>query len=593
MSSSWLSRLTMKHIGIGVAAITFAIYAPFLGNHFVSIDDNYLIYDNAAIRSITPETIKHIFTTYDPQLYIPLTFFTYQLDYLIAGNSPWIFHLTNLLFHIANTMLVLWIIDKLTGKRFVAAACALLFAIHPLNVEAVLWAAARKDVQASFFFLLSIAMYMRYQERPTGRQFWICVLFFLLALLSKVSVIMLPFILLLIDWKERRTIDPRMLKEKWPYFLLSAFFGVIAIAGKARQLQSVDRLFGIFIPAKSTLFYLLKIAIPTHLSVIYPQSYALDPLSLAFLATILGFCALIGLAVFLVARRPSSMIGFGLAWFLLLLVPSFSTYWKNGFLFFASDRYAYMASVGIFLIAALLIEKIGKRLNVAVAAIAAVVLIPLTVVQARTWRETEALYRNALANYPSSVMAHDNLGLALDQKGLTDEAAAEYRKAIDIAPENSVAYFNLAANLGKGGDVSGAIALYEKILQTFEARELVSESDIERFTWLAKKFDELGKPGDSLALLEKLVRLAPSFASTHEALGLKYHDLGRENDALKEWEKAEQLGSQNVEMYYHMAEAYSNLNRTSDVIRVLKEGVALDPGNQNAKAELNRLESGR
>ena len=152
-----------------LAAVLFGllllIYSRSLWNDFVLWDDDYLIVHNPLIRSLSPHAIWTAFTSYDPELYIPLTFLSYQLNYLIGGLHPFIFHLTNLLLHGINAMLISRIAFKLSQKNvWITAAAGLLFAVHPLHTEAIVWASARKDVLASTFFLVSLFLYLRYRE---------------------------------------------------------------------------------------------------------------------------------------------------------------------------------------------------------------------------------------------------------------------------------------------------------------------------------------------------------------------------------------------------------------------------------------------
>jgi len=154
-----LSRSTILWITGAFFVLTFALYGSSLSNSFVRWDDGMLIYENPAIREITPSTLKTVFTSYDPELYIPLTFMSYQVDYALGGTNPTIYHAQNLFWHTLNALLVAGFILLLSRRKWIALLCGVLFAIHPLHTEAVAWASARKDVLSTFFFLVSLISY--------------------------------------------------------------------------------------------------------------------------------------------------------------------------------------------------------------------------------------------------------------------------------------------------------------------------------------------------------------------------------------------------------------------------------------------------
>ncbi len=587
--------IRLWHVAVLVAVVTFLTYAPFLRNPFVSLDDNYLIYDNPAVQAINRHTLAHVFTSYDPQLYIPLTFVSYQLNWAIAGNTPWVFHLTNLLLHIGSALLLLLIIYQLTGSQLVAFFVSIVFAIHPLNTEAVLWAAARKDVLAGFFFFLSLYAYLRYREREDMRFLIGSIIVYALALLSKVSVIPLPLVLLLLDWLEGRGWGRRVWLEKAPYFACAFLMGIIAVAGKSKVVVSWGFLLNFLLTAKSTLFYILKMFVPAGFSVIYAQIAPVTLASPVFLGSMIGLLALSAAFLLLFFLNRAKMVAFGLGVYLMLLIPNFINFWKNGFLFFAADRYAYLAGVGIFFLVGLCLRWLEKNYRpanlpfgpgAALACVIPLILIPLTMVQARTWGSSEAMYRNVIALYPDSAFAHNNLGLELDKQGKKDEAMQEYKKAVALAPDSSIPYFNIASDESD----ADSIATYETIILSVHKEEIGNEAELSRFFWLETEFDNLGRPDDTLKLLQRLEQVVPQFPDIHSHLAMRYLNAGDRDAALQEFEMASKLGSMDPTTYYHLAELYSDQNRTRDVIRVLQKGVSLDPTNTAARFQLQRFQ---
>ncbi len=594
----WISQLTIKRWAIFIGILTFGVYVIHCKNGFVSLDDNYLIYENNAVKSITPQTITHIFTSYDPQLYIPLTFISYQLNVLLFGMSAPAFHIVNVLLHIGNAIVFLYVAFALTGKKFVAVTATLLFALHPINTEAVLWASARKDVLAGFFFLLSFYSYVRYREYPYKNRLLLSLLFFVLALLSKVSVIVLPFLLLLLDWYEGRKWEKEVWKEKIPFFVLCVLFGIIAIIGKTGVLGSSGFLQNMLLASRSSLFYIRKIIWPDFFSVIYPQTTPVTLTSLEFFVPLLiMFVIGVTLVVGLWTRKWKHVV-FGLLWYLLLLAPSSPNFSKNGFIFFASDRYAYVASLGIFFLLGLLahsvLEKIKteERRGVTQFLIiigVLIVLIPRTVAQGSAWSTSEAMYRHVLTKYPEAAMAHNNLGMELEEQGKREEAIVEIQKAIELSPQQSIPYFNLAAIHGKEGEIEKAIDVYKMIIPHVQKEELTSENELLRFFWLHDKLVSLQRPEEALRVLQKIAELAPWSAEAHYRVGVALQENERREEALRELERAEQLRPQDLQTLFHLAELYSGAERAADAKRVVEKAARIDPENVYVKKLLENI----
>lgn len=445
--------------GIAIVLITGAVYASgVFNNEFVEWDDGLLMTNNPMIQGLNWDNLKEAFTSYDPELYIPLTFLSYQIDYAIWGLNPVGFHLTNLLLHIGNALLVMRLIWFLLchgeRSRTIPFLCALLFAIHPLHTEAVMWASARKDVLMGFFFLLSLNLYIA--ERK-----WWSLFIFVLACMAKVTAVMLPFILLLIDWhqfslphggrvRERGSIWNFIL-NKIPYFAISAMFIVVALFGKAGSHGLWWE--KVLIGAKATMFYLQKLFWPTGLSVLYPYTENISianpdlwvPLVLVVVITTLT------LTLSLKRERGYQDIAFGWFFFLFLLLPSFTNFAKGQDLlkdvYFASDRYAYLASIGIIYLVVLFLSRIScpaklfERSGVGLLGIVGLLGF-FSYHQSFAWQTTESLFTNVVQNYPNSHVAQNNLGSLYYRRGEIDRAIEKYKESLAVRP-NATAFFNL------------------------------------------------------------------------------------------------------------------------------------------------------
>ena len=306
--------------------VPLLVYFPVLRSDYVAYDDELLLVDNVKAQGVTWENVKQAFTTYDPELYIPLTILSYQVEYSIIGwwNSA-VSHGVSLAIHLMNVLLVYWLMRLLLqNSPFAAFAVALLWAIHPLNVEAVAWAAARKDLLSGFFFLCTLILYLR-SLRLTSY------VSFLLGLLAKVSIAPLPLVLFLLEWfihpllfkGEGRV---RVLRRISPYFLLSLLFVVIALLGKKAQVHTLGTT--LLAPFIAIPFYLQKLFIPTGLSILYPFT---EDLSLAHPSVLLGILVVGGIAGLVWwSLRWTRSIACALGIFLLLLAPSFLNVARRG-----------------------------------------------------------------------------------------------------------------------------------------------------------------------------------------------------------------------------------------------------------------------
>lgn len=300
-----------RSIALALVALGLALYLPFsLRSDFVGFDDDLLVTDNRIVHELTPTSIGRAFSTYDPELYVPLTLLTYQIEYAIAGTSPVIYHLTNLALHLLSTVLLLTVLRRLTGDTTAAAVGALLFLIHPLQAEGVLWIAARKDVLSAALGLLSFACFLRWRDEGEKRWHLFSVGAFVAALLSKVSIALLPLAFLMVDRRGRR-LDRTLLREYAWYGVPAFVLLLVAIGGKSSTLSMVKLWAVPLLAAKSFVTMLQHIVWPTGLSVLYPQQEAVT-MSAEFLLYAAGAVLISALAVLLARRSRTAAVGIAL-----------------------------------------------------------------------------------------------------------------------------------------------------------------------------------------------------------------------------------------------------------------------------------------
>lgn len=484
-----------------IVAVTLAVYARSLGNAFVQWDDPLLITKNPIVQSLSLHTLWLAFTSFDPELYIPFTFVSFQINHAIHGLHPFGYHLVNLLLHIGSALLVLRIGRRLTGSLAASFIAALLFAIHPLHTEAVAWASARKDVLAGFFALLSVDLWLQWADRKREGAYRWSVLSYLAALLAKVNVIVLPLVLGCVDHARDERVDRTRVWRYTPFLLLSMLFGVIAALGKSGRNTGLLWEKAV-IGAKATMFYLYKLLLPTGLSVLYPYT---KPISLTHPDLFVPLLLVIGISAALFAlRRRFPMAAAAWCAYLLLLAPSFTNFAKGQDalrdVYFASDRYAYLASIPLLLLAGVVTDRLLRRWRMPTAAALALVVGTFSVLtyrQSLTWRDSETLFRTVTVHYPLSHVAHANLGTFLYQRGKAAAALQEYQTSLAIRP-NNLAFYNLGVIALESGLTSRAEEFFRKALEQrpWDAVTMTKLGDV-----LLKE----GRTGEAIAILEQAI----------------------------------------------------------------------------------------
>lgn len=595
----------VRHLAIGILLLAVLVtYLPSLWNGFVDIDDGLLITKNAIVLHLTPQTLWASFTTFDPELYVPLTFVSYQLEAALFGVHPFVFHLTNLLLHMGTALLVFAVARRLAARRFPADAfligffCALFFAIHPLNTEAVVWAAARKDVLSSFFFFASLLLFLIYREKEMRRFLVWSVLCFLLALLSKVSVLMLPFILLLADAEEGRRLSWATWKEKLPFFGLSLLFGLIALFGKQTQLSSLSVFEKGLLACKATIFYLRALFWPAGLTIFHLQEMPLVLSHPDLWAPPLIVLALLIIA--LLAYRRHRSVFFGILFYLILLLPSFITFWKNGFVYFASERYAYVPMVGIlFALGAVILPPLrkafqrspafGRIIGLTGGMLFIVTLGGLTLQQSLTWHDPVALNERALLVNPRLAHALNNLGSASFAAGQYREALSFFDRALAIDPALPAAHANRGQTLLKLGDTDGALKAFATGIDSLPKDRPALPQDLSPFLGLAQLLDELGRSQEAEQVLRGAIQRLPEAPLPHYYLGMKEQQFGHLPEALVQFKLATELDPRLTDAFYRLAAVSAEMGQLPEAVKALERVLELDPGNQTALEHLENI----
>jgi Flp pilus assembly protein TadD len=437
-----------------LAAITLAFYNPVVHNNFVDFDDlSYILKDNHVLAGVTWDTVKWSFTTFRDGNWHPLTWLSHALDCQLYGLNPIGHHYTSLLLHTGSVVLLFLLLQQATGFTWSSLVVAALFALHPINVESVAWAAERKNVLSMFFFLLALLVYDRYGRTGKRYLYWLVTLLFALGLLAKSQIVTFPFVLLLWDYWPLKRIgwEPRsnhgssaapnsrslayLVVEKVPLFILAAADSIVTVLAQragasVRTLAEVPfsvRMENVFV---SYVRYIGKAFWPSPLIPMYPRPENLLPAWEVLGAVVL--LLLISVLVLLM-RRDRPYLSIGWFWFLGTLVPMIGiiTVGEQAM----ADRYAYIPFIGLFIAVVWTLGAMVLKLRIPRAWPAAAALVVVLVLGDRTyrqvgyWHDNETLWRYTLSVTDRNYVAHNNLALALAKHGQPDEAILHFRTA--------------------------------------------------------------------------------------------------------------------------------------------------------------------
>jgi len=532
-------------IGAALAILTLIVFAPVRDAGFINYDDDRYVTENVHVRQgLTLEGLRWAWTTGHAANWHPLTWFSHMLDCELFGMDAGDHHLTSLVLHVINALLLFVVLDRMTGAAWRSAWVAAIFAIHPLHVESVAWVAERKDVLSTLFGLAALWAYARYARQPGLASYVTVFVLLALGLMAKPMLVSLPFLLLLLDaWplaRFGRQPWPRLVVEKLPLFGLGALSAAVTFAvqrsggamGSFEQYPLSARIPNAVIACAT---YLRKAIWPDDLAVFYPHPGS------AFSHWQLGASAAVILAISVAAlrwRRPHPALWTGWLWYLISLVPVLGLVQVGEQAM--ADRYTYVPLIGCLVALAWLVPDFGDRSaargSVAVLASLAVVALAVTArVQVGQWRDSTTLFRHALEVTRNNYIAHNSLGVALSRAGREDEAARHFREALRLSPRNADAHYNLALSLVEEGRLDEALAHFQSATRS---RPDFVKAHYNYGTLLAER----GQWGEAVIHLSKVVELEPGHAEAHYNLGVALYFQGEIARAREQIELARSLG---------------------------------------------------
>jgi len=619
-------------VPVVIALITCAAFLPTLQNQFVNLDDNDNFLDNPHYRGLAWTHLRWMWTTHLGH-YIPLTWMTLGLDYLLWGMNPVGYHLTSLLLHAANAVVFFFVVRRILTRALPslserghalavsAGFAALVFAIHPLRVESVAWVTERRDVLSGLFYLVTILVYLRACEgEERGRRwYWLAVATFVLALLSKSMVVNLPVVLLILDVYPLRRLggaigwwsEParRIYIEKIPFVLLAAAASAIAVmaqssvhaAASLAQLSLPGRL---VVSAYGLGFYLWKMVVPVNLSPLYELPRTMDPVAPPF---ILSYALVLAItAIVLALRRP--VPGLPAAWvaYVVVLLPVLGILQSGPQI--AADRYTYLAGLGWASLAGAGLLSTWRRWPPFVLTGLAVVLLSglgtLTWNQVEVWHDSEKLWTHALAIDPKTSMAQFGLGRVRADQGKPAEAIEHYRQALNIKPDYGAAHYNWGVVLGQQGKPAEAIEHYRLALQMrpnsaeahnnwglaladqgklAEAMEHyrqaleIKPDSVEAHTNWGLALADQGKPAEAIEHYRQALNIKPDHGAAHYNWGVVLGQQGKPAEAIEHYRLAVQMRANSADAHNNWGVVLGQQGRLADAVEHFQQALRLKP----------------
>ncbi len=556
---------------------------------FINFDDGLYMTGNSYVRQgITGRGIMWAFTTGHASNWHPLTWISHMVDVQLFGLRPTWHHLMNLLFHIANTVLLFFVLQRMTKALWQSAFVAALFALHPLHVESVAWVAERKDVLSTFFWVLTMGAYAGYVERPGLKRYLAVCGCFVLGLLAKPMLVTLPFVLLLLDyWPLGRlsregapvfqwaTIHP-LLVEKAPLLLLAGLSCVVTYSvqyhGGATWAMGIlplgARLANALVAYAA---YIGKMVWPIDLAVLYPHPVWWPLWKVAVGAVMLPLLTVP--AVWAGKKLPYLAVGW--LWYVGTLVPVIGIVQVGSQAM--ADRYAYIPLVGLFIIVAWGVPRLLARLPrrrealVALSALCLVCLFLQTWKQVSYWRDNITLYNHTLAITDRNGPIRINRGIAYWASRNYNAAIADFGKAIEVNPRVAPPYMNLGVAYNSLRDHTRAIEAFNKAL---ELDPKYAAAYLNR----GLAYNVLGDRARAIADFTKAVEVGQGFALAYDNRGIVHGAMGDQAGAIADFNKAIEVDPGYAPAYYDRGGAYQAIGDYAGAIADFTKAIAIDPG---------------
>ena len=593
-------------ICIFLVIVTLAAYWQVLNNDFIIYDDDKYVTENIHVnRGVTFDGLTWAFTSSHSSNWHPLTWISHMIDCQLYGLNPRGHHLTSLLFHVANTLLLLLILVRMTGSLWQSSFVAALFALHPLHVESVAWVAERKDVLSTFFMILALWAYIFYVKEGNIRRYLLVVLFFVLGLMSKPILVTLPFILLLLDFwplgrlchihETRKVVTGqqtnektdifRLVLEKVPFFALAVGSSIVTFivqerggAVKLLEMYSLQtRIINAFVVY---IEYVVNMIWPVKLVLLYPHPGNSLPLWKGVVAGLA--LALITILVIRKARKIPYLAA-GWLWYVVTLIPVIGIVQVGSQAM--ADRYTYITLIGLFVIIAWgakdLLSKWRYR-KICLGTLAAIiipVLVVLTWKRVQYWENSITLFKHTLKHTSNNYNIHNNLGIALKEQGRTEEAIKHYLQALRSNPDYALAHYNLSNAYAEQGKA-------KKVLEACKQAIRIEPDYADAHYNLGVAYGGSGKYKEAIEAFKQVIRIDPDYLQAHYNLGGVYAGLGKYRDAIEAFQQVIRIDPDYALVRNNLGIAYGALGKYKEATEAFQQAIRIDPDDADAYLSL-------
>ena len=543
-----------------LSSLIIALYWQVYGYDFVSLDDSF-IYNAPQLKDgLSIQNILWAFSNDVTSLWIPVTWISFLLDYEIYGMNPGGYHITNVLLHICNTLLLFLILHQITRKKWKSFLVAALFSCHPIHVESIAWITERKDVLSTFFLMLFLQSYLKYTRKENIWNYLAAMLFFILGLLSKPMLVTVPIVLILLDyWPLGRFEKKSTLKiflEKLSFLNFSLLVSLKTIfsqlhAGALVPIENVGIMSRIENAISSYIVYLVKLFLPINLAVVYPYEQYFPPWEVFIKFVILAVVT----AGFYRLHRKHPYLIVGWLWYVISLLPVIGLF-QSGAQSHA-DRFVYIPFIGIYIILAwgtphfLKVLRTPRVFSTILFFIILPVLSTMSWFQVRYWKNSSTLYAHTLAVTDNNWLIHNNYGMVLEEEGKVKEATGHFQEAVNIKPDLPVSHLNLANNLFRLGKFSEAERHYQMII--------AANTDLE------------------------------AAAKAHNCLALIYQLQRKNSEAIKHYQEALLINPTEVKALNNLAILYAQMGDFANAFINFERALELSPGNEETLNNLGLL----
>jgi len=577
-----------------------SVYWQLRSHEFINLDDVIYIENHYVKKGLSLDGIRWAFSFQfkESTYWHPLTWLSLMLDYHLYGSDSGMHHFSSLFIHVLNSLLLFFLFNRMTGELWKCSFIAVIFALHPLNVESVAWATQRPNILSTMFWMLTMIAYINYIKHADLLRYLLTLLVFILGLMAKPSIVTLPFVLLLLDfWPLKRIQYPsnlkikivnaknankrmitylrqqvssvnymihsniRLILEKVPFLILSGISVFITISGKGWVVSSE------MIPMKlrianalvSYMSYLGKMIWPFNLTVYYPYPkyiHVWQSAGAAFLLICLTF-----LIILTIHSKPYLTTGW--LWFLGTLFPVIGLV-QMGLHPAMADRYAYVSFIGLFIILAWGVPELlqGWRNSKKGLVIFSIALLPVLMMitwnQVQYWKNSITLFKHTLDVNNKNHVIHNNLGMVLFEKGNIKDAIRHYSEALLIKPDYALAHNNLGYALSIQGDIIRAIDHYYMAL-SFKPDYAHAHNN------LGNALNGQGKKAEAMKHYSLALKLEPDFVEVYNNLGVLLYSIGKIDDAIVHFKKALRIKPDYADARDNLTAVLKNHKKGNDI----------------------------